>query len=295
MFTLNKDWSVTQWDIASGSIIQSFQEVKKISTNRSIPSACIAITLDHTRVLASGVDFSVVMWQIATGQQISFYLGHQAAVSCVAITPDSKGFISGSLDCTLKLWSFEQPDSAVLTFMNRAPVSCIALSSCGKRMYSGGTNESSIRVWDTNTCRQVALLQSHTKAITSLVVIGSLVVSGSWDKTMKVWQISDNHLVNTLQGHTNWITKLVATEDTVRVVSTSMDRTMCVWNAISGDQLACLRSNIGYSPLTCASVSSDGSLAVSCSSDAVFVWDLSSSNLLSSFKAPVAFAAVLVE
>ena len=36
---------------------------------------------------------------------------------------------------------------------------------------------------------------------------GSLVLSGSFDKTLKVWRTHDGSLVNTLQGHTYYVRK----------------------------------------------------------------------------------------
>jgi WD40 repeat protein len=34
---------------------------------------------------------------------------------------------------------------------------------------------------------------------------GSLLASGSGDKTIKLWRVADGSLVRTLTGHTNWV------------------------------------------------------------------------------------------
>jgi len=62
---------------------------------------------DETAALSASSDGSLILWDIATGQVIHRYLGHDNAVWDLDVSPDGRYLLSGSDDATLTLWDFE--------------------------------------------------------------------------------------------------------------------------------------------------------------------------------------------
>ena len=58
-------------------------------------------------------------------------------------------------------------------------------------------------------------LEGHTKAVLSVCVSpdGSLIISGSYDKTIKIWDTKTKLLLNTLEGHTKRVSSVCVCPD----------------------------------------------------------------------------------
>merc|ERR1711907_658003 len=63
------------------------------------------------------------------------------------------------------------------------------LTVVGDKVYSGSDDET-IRVWDTGTHECMTTLRGHTSWVGCLTVVGDKVYSGSGDKTIRVWSRS---------------------------------------------------------------------------------------------------------
>lgn len=57
------------------------------------------------RVVSGSRDASLRLWDIQTGQCLSIFLGHQAAVRCVQY--DGRLIVSGAYDYLVKVWDAE--------------------------------------------------------------------------------------------------------------------------------------------------------------------------------------------
>ncbi|HXW52864.1 MAG TPA: BTB/POZ domain-containing protein [Myxococcota bacterium] len=63
---------------------------------------------------------------------------------------------------------------------------------------------------------------------------GSLIVTGSWDKTVKIWQAKDGALVHSLPGHTDIIYSASFSKDGKSVITGSGDKTVKIWSVENG-------------------------------------------------------------
>ena len=81
-------------------------------------------------------------------------------------------------------------------------------------------------------CKQ---LEGHSKSITSLALSknGSLIATGSADKTIKLWETTTGLLVNTLTGHFHHVNTVVFSSDNL-LASGSLDKTVRIWNTNTG-------------------------------------------------------------
>ena len=271
LFSASVDKTVKQWDLETNSCIRTFEGDNSIR--------CLAATMDADRLLSGDSDGFVLLWDIASGEQLASVKAHPYIVSCLAVTPDGSSFVTGSWDSSLKLWRFDALQQPVIEFRGHSDsVYACVLSSDGSRLYSCG-NESSILVWDITTGQQLETMQSHTDGVNSLALSGPLLVSGSDDETVKLWDTGGLQLLHTLQGHSSRVWNVAVISDSIQLVlSGCANGDLRVWDAASGAQLALLHA---HSPFVYGiAVCSYGSLAASaCFDQTICVWDLASFSL----------------
>jgi WD40 repeat protein len=113
----------------------------------------------------------------------------------------------------------------------------------------------------------VRTLTGHTDEVWSVSFSpdGSLLASGSEDKTIKLWRVADGLEVRTLTGPTNWVRSVSFSPDGRLLASGSVDNTIKLWRVADGSLVRTLTGHTGF--VFSVSFSPDGSLLASGSED----------------------------
>jgi serine/threonine protein kinase len=122
----------------------------------------------------------------------------------------------------------------------------------------------------------VRTLTGHTDWVYSVSFSpdGSLLASGSEDKTIKLWRVADGSLVRTLTGHTDWVWSVSFSPDGRLLASGSADDTIKLWRVSDGLEVRTLTGHTGW--VWSVSFSPDGSLLASGSGDGIIkLWRVS--------------------
>jgi Tol biopolymer transport system component len=143
--------------------------------------------------------------------------------------------------------------------------------------------------YNAETVRQVVFTERHVFIEISVWVSqvafspdGSLVASGSRDKTVRLWRVSDGSLLRTLKGHTDNVFSVAFSPDGKRLASGSRDKTVRLWQVSDGSLLRTLEHtadvhSVAFSP--------DGESLASGSDDkTVRLWRVSDGSLLRTLK-----------
>ncbi|HVW38221.1 MAG TPA: protein kinase, partial [Pirellulales bacterium] len=97
----------------------------------------IAFSPDGKLLASASNDFTVRLWEIATGQYKRELVGHTFPVHGVAFSPTGKLLASASVDRTVKLWDADSGD-LLKTLQHADYVGCLAFAPDGKTLAVGG-------------------------------------------------------------------------------------------------------------------------------------------------------------
>jgi WD40 repeat protein len=122
----------------------------------------LAFTPDGRLLVSGSLDLSLRLWEVASGQEVLSFMGHQRGVAAVAVSPDSR----------------------------------LLASSSGRPLLFRDLNRSKaprkVRLWDMATGQQIATFAGHAEDVTCLAFTpdGNRLVSGFVNGTVLVWDIT---------------------------------------------------------------------------------------------------------
>ena len=109
--------------------------------------------------------------------------------------------------------------------------------TCWKDTIAAGLSLGKIITFDGISGSQMTVLSGHTATVTSLAfsLDGTLLVSGSLDKTIKLWDVQTGGVVKTFCGHKHWVYCVSISANCTMVASGSGDTTVCLWDVQTGE------------------------------------------------------------
>lgn len=156
-------------------------------------------------------------------------------------------------------------------------VKSVALSKDGRRIVSG-SEDNTIRIWDSFTGECEKVLQGHEWIIGQCGVdsvafdaMGKRIVSCG-DNSVLVWDAKTGECLKVLTGHQGFVYCVTLSSDEKHIFSASGDKTIRVWDAENG---ACIKVLSGHEDLVnSVAISLDGKRIVSGSHDkTIRIWD----------------------
>jgi WD40 repeat protein len=277
------DHTVKIWNADTGRLCCALEghrsSVRSVAWNPIVPSGS-NLTPEaqmETRALiaSSGVDQTIRIWNIHTGQTWQSLKGHSGCIWSVTWSPDGTMVASGSDDHTVKIW-----DVATGQLLKTLEGHCSSVRSVNwspdGAMIASSTDAHTVKVWDVRTGQLLKTLEgrasvsSMNRSSDGTITAGrvgvsyarlgfsinwspddAMIASSSEDGTIKIWNVSTGKLLKTLQGHMGsiwsvaWSAVLTTDwqENNIIIASSGADQTVRLWNAFTGKLLMTLKGS----------------------------------------------------
>ncbi|KAI7820885.1 WD40-repeat-containing domain protein [Kickxella alabastrina] len=151
----------------------------------------------HGNMVVSGsYDFSIRVWNLATGAQLHQLEGHTSKVYTIVLDTERHLILSGSMDGTIRVWNW---DSGACLRILRGHLTLVGLLALQHDTLVSAGADTTLRIWDHPTVArpQPNVLRQHTSAITCFQHDGTKIVSGA-DTTLKLWDVRTGAFVRDL-------------------------------------------------------------------------------------------------
>jgi WD40 repeat protein len=156
----------------------------------------ITINLQRRVTITGKEGFLLLLWDVATGQEVRRLAGPKASIRAVAYAPDGKTLAASSRDGRVVLWQADTGKELlhIVAHPNHSdtPFTCspaLAFSPDGTRLATASTDKT-LRLWDVATAKELATFQAdgglHAVAFSR---DGRRVITGSSDTTVLLWDV----------------------------------------------------------------------------------------------------------
>jgi WD40 repeat protein/HAMP domain-containing protein len=229
----------------------------------------VAFSPDGRQLVTVGVDNSVRIWDIASGEmELNLFRKAESA----QFTPDGRYLVIQSDGNIFWLWDVEN-EREVSQLMSDEELHIWDMSADG-RLVAVGDYDGLLTVWDIVADKVVAEFAAVADDLYPFDITFSpdgryLAVAGE-DEAASVWEIASGAEVSAV-FHDGWSFRVEFSPDGRYVASASQDRTAIIWEAATGEIVAQLEhddwvNSVAFSP--------DGRFLISSSDDrTAVVWD----------------------
>ncbi len=274
---------------------------------------------DGRRLVSSGKDNTVRLWDFETGEERGRLVGHTAQVTVVAWSADSRLVLTGSDDGTVRVWDARACQELVRFVGHQGRVWDAVLSPNGRRVLSCGVDRT-VRLWDLSSGQERARFLGHTTEVRRVAFAPdgqSALSCGSGETAVRQWDLRGlpeispgwqgklglflgagpalpwaalalppqrteivNQPLRLLEGNTKGVQYVAFSPDRRRALSCGHDWTVRLWDLETGQEQ---RKFEGHShSVECAAFSADGRRVLSGSWDGVAVcWEADTGRELS--------------
>ncbi len=266
------DRTIRLWDLASGAEVRRFlpaTEDPGPTTHgpREVPGEVrsVAFTPDGRRALSGSTGGIIQLWDVATGHEVRRLSGHTGTIYDLAISPDGRRALTGSRDRTARLWDITTGRAIFVFKAHTGWVRSVAFSPDGRRALTGaGPGDHTMRLWDLDTGRELKSLQQEG-IVRSLAFtpdgLHAIAAVNAPAIAIHLWDLDRGVNVSQFKGHRFAVTSLAISPDGRRLLSTSYDGTVRLWDIATSRELSRLADHTEW--VWAVAFSPHGDLAVS--------------------------------
>jgi eukaryotic-like serine/threonine-protein kinase len=240
----------------------------------------VRLSPDGGRVLTTGADGALRLWDTVTGKPVGKPLLHGVAVRLAKFHPDGKRVATVDANNAVHVWDLGREEEVFPAFELPGPAVALAFSPDGRRLLTVGhkspedLTEAEVRLWDAATAEAVGkgLGSQVAPRPAAFSPDGKHVLTVCVDNCARAWDVTSGNQVGAALAHAGAVSSVGYSGDGRHTLTASADGTARVWDAATGKPVTPpLRHGAA---VVQASFSPDGRAVLTAGEDrAVCLWD----------------------
>lgn len=225
------DCSVRLWDGKTGAL-------RGPPLQHSAVIMSIMFSPDSSKLLTAA-DATGYIWDTATCTRVAQCVGHESVVWGLGYAGDNSRVITAAEDASARIWDAESGVELVTLHEHTGPIWTSVFSpDCSE--VATGAFDGIVAICDSFTGTRHHHLEKEPSAIVNVLSYsadGDFIASGHSDGQIKVWDSRSGNLVAGFHGHTDKVKSVEWTPDDNKVVSSSDDGSVRIWNVVDALRL----------------------------------------------------------
>ncbi len=198
-------------------------------------------------LLASGAnDYTIKVWD-STYKLFRIMEGHKGNINTLTFDNTRKYLLSGSEDRTIIMWEVSS-GKQLRTINNGSAVHTIIQNPSDPRQLIVAGAEPKIKVFSLQTSQVAKTFDGHTDIVNAIDINrgGSLMISGSNDKTARIWDLKTGKEVRKLAVDCWKVTAVAFTDDGNYAVTGCNDGSIKIWEVATGKLMVSVEGKGSY-------------------------------------------------
>jgi WD40 repeat protein len=206
-------------------------ETEKVITKWTASARVLSVywSADGNHVLTGSYGGLVSVWDVKSRETVlGIKTGHKEVYAVIYSPDETKIATGGSEEDAVKIWD-AKIGKLLYALKHNSVVYSLAWTSNQKKLISAS---SSIKIFDTTTWQQTAILEGHESAVhaISLFQNNRLLASASWDHTTRLWDLDTNLQVGPSLQHEAIVNNTAFSADGKLLVTACWDNDAYVWD-----------------------------------------------------------------
>jgi WD40 repeat protein len=226
IITCSWDSSLRQWDLENGKQIGEdwWDRNEGIWSMASSPNGKIVASGN-----GAGSN-NVTLWDVETRKAIAKWIGHTDVVCALCWSADGERVASGSWDGTARIWNIHSGRTVLIIQTGHRWVHAVMYSPDSSKLATGGDDENAVKIWDAKTGKLLKTLKHHRTVYSlRWTSDGKKLISGSY-RLIRIFDTATWQQIAILQGHTKYVSAISLSSNNRLLASASWDKTARLWN-----------------------------------------------------------------
>ena len=239
------DCKALVWDSATKEVGQEFKLEHEIQS--------IAVCQDFSTFLMACSNGSILLYDCKSHKLLTLLTGHRAAVNSIAVSAHEEFLISGAEDSVVIIWCLNEFKKLKTLRRHNASVTAVCFAQTAEYYLAVTASKDGLLViQDLHHPEKLLQLTEHQDSITALSTdnYNTKLGTSSADHTVKIWSLPDGTVLHTLNGHTAEVTSVDYFKEDM-IISSSLDKTICVWDIKSN---SCITSYYADEPVSALAI-----------------------------------------
>ncbi len=171
------------WDVAKGIRTQQLAQDRLFAGG----GTRVSFSRDDQRLVTTTSGGEISIWDVATGQEVKAFHGHNGRITGLAIRPDGLQIATGGWNGHIRFWNLDTEKQKRHLGKHRRTIMSLSLSPDDTRIAS--CSFGNIKLWNVNTGRLLSVMEGHTDLVSFILFSpdATRVASASWDRTIRLW------------------------------------------------------------------------------------------------------------